>query len=105
MQAIRQMLASMERDMAIGVDTTMDYVLQEVERRRAREEDVGPRIITYLDNEDLPSVACTNRYYKDEIHETRHTREAFVYSSTRRLQRCVNMLRAQSGDLDGRDQV
>ena len=102
---IRHMLASIGRDMANGVDTTMDYVRQEDKRRRVMEGDVGPCIITYLDDKDLPNVACTNRYYADEMHEARNTWEAFVYVSTRRLQQCVNMLRAQSGDLDGRDQV
>ena len=94
-QAIRQILASMGRDMMIGVDTTMDYVRHEGEKRRVMEGDVGSRILTYRDDEDLPSVAGTNRYCADEIHEARNTREAFVYLSTRRLQRCVNMLRAQ----------
>ena len=93
-QAMSRILADVEQDMANGVDNTMDYVRKEGERRKVMEGDMGPRIISYLDDEDWPSVACTNRYYADDIHEACNTQEVFVYSSERRLQRCVNMLRA-----------
>ena len=69
------------------------------------EGDVGPYILMYVANEDLPSVAGMNGYFGDKVHEARNTQEAFKYSSRRRLQRCVSMLRAQSGDLDGQDKV
>ena len=51
------------------------------------------------------SVACTTKAFGDGVHETRTTEERYKCPSTQRMQRCVNMLRAQSGELDGRGQV
>ena len=104
-RAMSRMLAVMEQDMRNGVVGTMYDVRKEGERRKVMEGDMGPRIISYLDDEDSPNVACTNRYYAAEIHEARNTQEAFVYSSEHRLQRVVNMLQAKSGDMDKRGQV
>ena len=59
-RAMSRMLAVMERDMRNGVDSTMDYVRKEGERRKVMEGDMGPHIISYLDDDDWPSVARTS---------------------------------------------
>ena len=78
----------------------MDDVRKEGERRKVMDRDMGPRIISYLDDDDLPWMARTSRYYADRIHEARNTYGRFAPSSRRRLPRCVNMIRAHSGDLE-----
>ena len=87
--------------MTNGVDTTLYYTRQEDARRRVMEGDLGPYILTYVADEDLPSVAGTTRYFGDEVHEARNTQEAYEYSSRRRLRRCVNMLRRNQGNWTG----
>ena len=74
-------------------------------RMTVMEGDMGPRIISYLGDDDLPQMARTSSYYADRIHEERNTYGRFAHLSGQRLRRCVHMLRAHSGDLDGRDLV
>ena len=98
-------LATIDRDMIDGIGSTMDDVRREGIRIKVMEGDMGPRIILYLSDDDLPRMARTSSYYADRIHEVRNTYGRFAHSSGRRLRRCVHMLRAHSGDLDGRELV
>ena len=69
---------------------------------KAMEGDLGLHILAYVHDEDMLSRACTNKDCGDKVHETRNTEERYMCSSARRVRRCVNMLRAQSGELDVR---
>ena len=62
---------------------------------------MGCHILSYVHDEDMPSVAYTTRDFGDKVHETRNTKEGYKCSLERRVRRCVNILRAQSGELDG----
>ena len=66
---------------------------------------LGFYILSYVHDEDIPSLACTTRDFRDKVHVTRNTKEVYEHSPRRRVRRCVNMLRAQSEELDGRGQV
>ena len=72
---------------------------------KAMEGDLGLHALSYVHDKDMLSVACTNKDVGDKVHETRNTEERYMCSSARRVRIFVNMLQAQSGELDGRGQV
>ena len=69
------------------------------------EGDLGLHILSYVHDEDMLSVACTNKDVGDKVHETCNTEERHMCSSARRVQICMNLLRAQSGELYGQGQI
>ena len=60
-----------------------------------------PNILLYVHDEDMLSVASTNKYLGEKVQEAQNTKEIYIYSSVRRVRRRViffaNTVRGQLG--------
>ena len=77
---VDHMLACIGRDITSGVNTTLYYAQQEETRRKVMAGYLVSCILSYIHDEDMPSVACTNKDFGDKVNETRTTKEAYEHS-------------------------
>jgi hypothetical protein len=96
---MQRIIAGLICNLRRRVDTTIYYEQQEVVRMQATERDLGVHILSYMHDEDMLSVACTNKYLGDKVQEAHNTKERYICSSAQRVQRCVNVLQSQAGEL------
>ena len=66
LKAMSRWLTTMNRNMIDGIHNTMHDMRREGMRMTVMEGDMGPRIISYLGDDDLPQMARTSFYYAEE---------------------------------------
>jgi hypothetical protein len=90
---MEQIIEGMARDLTRRVNTTLYYERQEEARIKATERDTRVYILLYVPDEDMVSVALTNRYLGDKVQEARNTEQRYVSSLARCVHKFINLLR------------
>ena len=90
---MKRIIRGLARDLRRRLNTTLYYERQEEARIKAMERDMRVYILLYVPDEDMVSVALTNRYLGDKVQEARNTEQRYVSSLARCVHKFINLLR------------